>query len=1209
MKRILTMRLLFLLVCAGQLSAGTISKMSKIKLSEALDRISIEYNVYFTFDRDLAAEHTVEYESSPDWTAEKAISSVLKGTNLTYQIFDKQFVIIYRNDKQGLEAVQKMIDHLQQFLSDRNKVVSNRLSGSHARIAPLVQDGLDFKLKPFVLNVSGKVTNPDGEPLIGVNILVKGTSRGVVTDFEGQFSIEDIDEQAVLVFSYIGYQTQEVALNGRSFLNVVLQEDSQTLNEVVVTALGIQRKTRDVGYSVQQLEGGNIQEAREVNYLNSLQGKLAGVQIGGNTGSMGGSSKVTIRGQSSISGDNNALFIVDGVPMANMNLNSVATTGGQGTGGGGFDWGNPAQLINPNDIENIAVLKGAAATALYGSRGQNGVIYITTKTGKGAGKLSVNYDMNLQFDQVSYLPEYQNSYGGGGSPEFMKLYVNEHPEGFLPGGGTYDDGDGKGKYDLIPAYGVDESWGPKLDGRLVRHYWSWDPDRNNPNFGIAAPWEAHPNNVRDFFETGTTLSNNLSVSSSNDRGSVRFSLGHTDQNFIYPGSELQRYYIGFNTNYQFTENLTLSGGINYVNDGSKGRPGTGFNGNNPMLFYVMYGQRQINDEYFRNYKYEDGSEQGWNRRAWNIQRPAFTQSPYWNQYENYATDNNKRYYGNAGLTYKFSKDLSADVRIFSDDLNHLDETRSAKGFFVGSYAKRNFIFNETNYQATLNYNTALSSQWSLNAVAGGNILSIKSSQDIGNTVGGLQSEKVYVLQNSVSPARIRTNYSRKQTNSLFASATFGYRDYLFITATGRNDWASTLYQTGNYAYFYPSLAGSFVFSDLMEPGQWLTFGKVRLSFAQVGNDGDPYTVSNYYDYVESFGTFPLQTTSNALYNADLKSELTSEVEGGLDLRFFKDRLSTSFTYYDRTTKNQIWNVQIPAETGYLTKVVNGGNVQNKGIELAVSYYPIRTNDFSWRTALNFSKNTNTVLDLNSTSDEVGGLDRFIVGTERRTRKVSMVAEVGKSLGTMLGTDFVYDANGQPIVGENGIYLVTPTPVIIGDANPDFIGGFSNMVSYKEFYLSALIDFQKGGDFFSYTNLYGDKSGMFAETAKDGIRENGIIVPGNKQDGTPNSESISAQTHFNSNRGNRISKANLYDGSFIYLREVRLGWNGPTSFAQKLGMQAVRITLTGRNLWLIQSNAPNVDPANITNSNGNQLGFEGGALPPVRSFGINLNLTI
>ncbi|GAB3718581.1 SusC/RagA family TonB-linked outer membrane protein [Spirosoma flavus] len=1058
------------------------------------------------------------------------------------------------------------------------------------------------------LDVSGKVVDEMDVAVPGANILVKGKNIGTNSAADGSFTIAIPSGNRTLIVSSIGFKTQEVDVSpAMTKLTIKLLPDVKSLGEVVVTALGVQRNTRNVGYAVQQLDGKAIQEAREVNFINSLQGKLAGVQIGGNSGSMGGSARVTIRGLKSISGNNNALFIVDGVPMANMNLNSYGTTGGQGTGGGGYDYGNPAQLINPNDVENISVLKGAAATALYGSRGQNGVIYITTKSGKGSGKVSVNYDLNMQIDQVSYLPKFQNLYGGGGSSTFTKLYVNQNPTGFLPGGGTFDDNDGKGKYDLIPDYGTDESWGPKLDGSLVRHYWSWDQDRNNPNFGKTASWSAHPDNAKDFFKTGFTFSNNLSVASSTDQGSIRFSLGQTNQRFIYPGSQLGRFFMSLNTTYKFTDKFTFSGGINYVHDDSKGRPGTGFFGNNPMLFYVMFGQRQIDDAYLREYKYADGTEQSWNRTAWNIQKPAFTQNPYWNQYESFNTDQNNRYFGNAGLTYKITDWLSTDVRVFSDYLNHLDEVRSAKGFFVGSYAKRVLVNSETNYQATLNINKNLmDSKISLEGVLGGNILSIQSTVDAGTTNGGLQNPLVYVLQNSVTPATVSNDYGNRQTNSLFASATLGYKRFLYLTATGRNDWASTLQQTGNFSYFYPSIAGSFIFTDVLPKSSWLTLGKARLSFAQVGNDAVPYNVSRYYDYVAPFSSYPLQSTSDKLFNSKLKPELSSEVEGGFDFKFFNELLGLNFTYYDRRTKNQIWDVQVPAESGFSTKIVNGGTVQNKGIEVSLSVAPITTRNFSWRAALNFSKNKNTVLDLNT--DNIQGIERFIIGTERRTNKVSMVAQKGMSLGTMLGTDFVYDARGNKTVGANGTYNVTPAPVVIGDANPDFIGGFSNTFSYRALYLSALIDFQKGGDFFSYTNLYGNKSGMLFETAENGIRENGLINPGVKADGSPNDVVVTARTHFNADGGNRISSANLYDGSFIYLREVRLGWNIPETWTQKIKMQSLRLTLTGRNLWLIKSNAPNVDPANITNSISNQIGFEGGALPPVRSYGVNLNVT-
>jgi outer membrane receptor protein involved in Fe transport len=611
----------------------------------------------------------------------------------------------------------------------------------------------------------------------------------------------------------------------------------------------------------------------------------------------------------------------------------------------------------------------------------------------------------------------------------------------------------------------------------------------------------------------------------------------------------------------------------------------------------------------KNYKYADGTEQSWNRTAWNNQKPAFTQNPYWNQYENYNTDANNRYYGNAGLTYKLTNWLSADMRVYSDYLHHLDEVRSAKGYFVGSYAKRVAINRENNYQFTLNAKADLGdSKFSLDGVAGGNIMSIKYNVDMGNTNGGLQNPDVYVLQNSVTQATVSNTFADKQINSAFASATFGYNNYLFLTATGRNDWASSLYQTGNYSYFYPSLASSFIFSDVLPKSNWMTLGKARLSYARVGNDADPYSVSRYYDYVAPFGSFPLQTTADKLFNSKLKPELSSEIEGGFDFKFFEDRIGLNATYYDRRTKNQIWNVSVPAESGFTNKVINGGTVQNKGIELSVSATPIQTTDFSWRTTLNFSRNRNIVLDLNSVNDDIGESTRFIIGTERRTNKVSMVAEKGKSMGTMLGTDYVYDTKGNRIVGANGTYNVTASPIIIGDALPDFVGGFSNTFSYKNFYVSALLDFQKGGDFFSYTNLYGNKSGMLEETAIGDIREKGLVNPGVKEDGSVNDIVVTARTHFNSDGGNRISKANLYDGSYIYLREARIGYLFPDSWAKKIKMQAMRFTLTGRNLWLIKSNSPNVDPANITNSIGNQIGFEGGALPPVRSFGANLNFT-
>jgi len=1083
-----------------------------------------------------------------------------------------------------------------------SSIVDVDTTGS-VEVGTVAADTKQEQLRGVVYEKDGKTTLP------GATIQWTTNPLSVQSDVDGNFSIAYREEGGTLTVSSIGFSTQNITVEpGQNDLKIIMGLSSGTkINEVVVTALGSQRNTRTLGYSIQQLEGREIQEAKEVNFINSLQGKLAGVQISGNSGSMGGSAKVTVRGIKSISGDNNALFIVDGVPMANMNLNTT----GQGTGGGGFDFGNPAQLINPNDVDNISVLKGAAATALYGSRGQNGVIYITTKSGKGSGNLTVNYDFNLQLDQVAVLPKYQNKYGGGNSNEFGKLYYNDNPEAFNGNGGTYDDNDGKGSYDLIPQYSVDESWGPRLDGQQVRHYWSWDRDRNNPEFGNTAPWSANPNNVRDFFKTGVTMSNNVSLASGSDKGAIRFSMGQTTQQYIYPGSNLNRVYFGLNTSYNFTDKLTFSGGINYIMDKSKGRPGTGFFGPNPMLQFNMYGQRQLDNNRLMDYKYADGSQQTWNRSSWNNPRPASAENPYWNQYENFNSDRNDRYFGNLGLNYKLTDWLAADVRVFSDFLNHLDEARGAKDLLgsAGSYARRELEYNENNYQATLNVNKSFANdKLSLEGIVGGNILSVKSSTMSGLTNGGLSSPGVYVLQNSVLPATATNSFANFQTNSLFATATLGYNKLLYLTLTGRNDWASPLKQTGNFSFFYPSVATSFIFSDLIPKNKWMTMGKARLSYAQVGNATTPYVVSRYFDFSTPFGNSPLQSTPDLLFNDKLKPERSKEIEGGFDFRFFNDRVGLSATYYNRRTENQIWNIQLPPESGYTSKVVNGGTVENKGIELSLTATPVVVGGFSWDVGINFAKNKNTVLDLNTNDGSIGGLETFVIGTERRTQRVSLVAMKGKSLGTIIGTDYVLDANGNRIVTADGYYAVTSNSVEIGNVNPDFMGGFSNTFTYKGIYLSALIDFQKGGDFFSYTNLYGNKSGMFEATAANGIRENGIINEGVKEDGTPNDIVITAQNHFNSDGGNRISKANLYDASFIYLREVRLGWNLPDRWVSKTKLQAARLSLVGRNLWLMHSNAPNVDPSNINNSIGNTPGFEGGALPSVRNYGINLNIT-
>ncbi|WP_436491429.1 SusC/RagA family TonB-linked outer membrane protein [Chitinophaga sp. ARDCPP14] len=1069
----------------------------------------------------------------------------------------------------------------------------------------LPPDSATAKSEVGKFQLTGTVKDDKGTPIPGAVIRNKTSKLNAQSDPTGQYTIKAAVRDTILVTAPT-FGEQSIPVEKRGELDVTLVPSNATkkvLGEVVVTALGIKKNPRSVGYAIQEVSGNAVQEAKEVNFVNALTGKVPGVQISSNTGSMGGASKITIRGVKSILGDNNAFFVLDGVPM----INNVTNDPGQQNGGGGYDYGSPMQDINPEDIENISVLKGAAATALYGSRGANGVLQITTKkrpdTEKGIG---VTYSLNAQVDQVAVLPDYQNTYGGGSAGKFDTLYYNQHPEGFLnEQSATYDDNNGKGRYDLMPQYAVDESWGPKLNGQIIRPYWSWDKDKKNPYFGKTDTWSPHPNNVKDFYKTGFTLTNNISMAGSDDKGSFRLSYGNMDQTFVLPNATNKRNNLSFNGSYELTKGVKAVASMNYTSLKVKGRPGTGFTGPNPTLQFTMYGQRQLDLEMEKRYKYDDGSQITWNRRSWDDPTVSSSNGPYWNRYMDYETDSRNRLFGSAGLDIDATKWLSFSGRVFMDDYSTLEEERTAKDYAIGGYIKRVRSNREMNYQLTADIKKDFGTDFQLNATVGGNVMHRKWTVTGGSVVGGLITKDVYNLLNSAQPAQAIDQYYEKQINSVFATANLGYKNLLFLDLTGRSDWSSTLVK-GNNQYFYPSASLSFVFSDLLKEWKWLSFGKLRGSLAAVGNDADPYRIYNTYDFIPPFGSNPVIQFSPTLYNEDLKPERTTEVETGVELKFLDNRVGVDFTYYRRVTKDQIITLALPTATGFTGAYVNGGSVENKGIEIGLNLNPIRLkNGFRWDISANLARNRNKVLNLDIAQYNTS-LDFLTIGTDRRTQKVSVVGQVGEPLGTIRGTDYTY-LNGQKVVDALGRYVPSEIKPI-GNAYPDYVGGVTNTFTYKGIYLSALVDFQHGGDFFSYTNLYGNKSGLLETTVENGIRENGIVVPGVTADGHANTTNISAQDHFNYNGGNVISKANLYDASYIYLREAKIGYNLPESWYKKIGAQAARLSLYGRNLWLIKSNAPNVDPSNILNSASNVQGIEGGALPSLRSYGLNLNVS-
>ncbi|MCH5597446.1 SusC/RagA family TonB-linked outer membrane protein [Niabella ginsengisoli] len=1058
--------------------------------------------------------------------------------------------------------------------------------------------------------IKGKVVNNAGEPIASASIeYPNGTLY--TADSSGNFSIPFIKNTKVR-FSSVGVAAQEITLADSSqVLNVQLQKTSaEQLEEVTVTALGISKKSRSVGYAISEVKGSEIQTAKETNFVNNLAGRVAGVQISTNSGSMGGSTKVNIRGPKSIQGDNNALFIVDGIPFSNLNTNSI----NQQIGGGGFDYGNPIQDINPDDIDQISVLKGAAATALYGSRGQNGVVLVTTKKSAGAKKFGVNYSLNVQSDKIYILPDYQNLYGGGSDGQFDTLWYNDNPDYFLSeGAATYDDPT-RGPYDLMPEFSVDESWGPKLDGSLVRHYWSFDKNKGNPDFGVTAPWAPQPNNVRDFFQPGFTMTNSISMGGSNDRGSIRIAFADTRQRFVLPNSKLSRTNAGINGTYKITDDLIVSSGVRYAYTEAKGRPGTGFTGQNMMMLFSEYGQRQWDMDRMSNYKRPDGSQISWNRRSFSNDTLAFSNNPYWTRYEEFQTDNRSRVFGSLGLDYTATDWLTLSTKVFMDAYNTLQEERSAKDYLPGGYIRNTIDFREMNYLGTANIRKDLSEKFNINVTVGGNIMRQEAKLFTGSTTTGLGSVGVYTLANSLGPVLITELNPRKQINSLFGTATIGFTNSVFLELSGRNDWSSSLLKNGKpRPYFYPSASTSIIFSDWIKDAKWLSFGKIRAGIAQVGNDTDPYNLFTVYQAPTQFNGQSMTGIDPTKRNPDLLPEMSTEKEGGIELKMFDNRFGLDFTYYDRITKNQIISIPVSQTTGYTNSIINLGKISNKGIELRVEGTPLRTKSgFTWNIAVNLSKNKNKVLDLAQNGQEI--TDRIVIGQERRlTPPVALVAVKGQPLGSLYGFDYAYDNQGRKIIDSAGLYQLTGTTVPLGSVYPDLVGGITNSFTFKNISLRTLVDFSKGGKFFSYTNMYGKYSGLLAETAESGIRENGVPVSGvvEQPDGSyaPYSVDVPAKTYYQANfgRNNNIHSANVYDASYVYLREVTLGYQLPQSWSEKINSDNITLSLYGRNLWLIKSNAPNVDPSNITNGSGNIQGLEGGALPSVRSYGLNLNI--
>ncbi|NIK73236.1 TonB-linked SusC/RagA family outer membrane protein [Thermonema lapsum] len=910
---------------------------------------------------------------------------------------------------------------------------------------------------------------------------------------------------------------------------------------------------------------------------------------------MGGSTNVVIRGFKSITGDNQALFVIDGVPVDNSTPNTTA----QRTGRGGYDYGNAAADINPDDIESITVLKGPAATALYGSRAANGVVMITTKKGKKGLGITVNTGVTFGSIINSTFPTYQKKYGQGYGPYY------EDPSGFF----LYRDVDGDGNLDLVAPTSEDASYGAPFDPNLLVYDWeAFDP--TSPNFGKPKPWVAAKNGPSYFLQKPVQTNNNILISGGSDKGWYKLGYTRTDETGLLPNSELKKNYANFSAAYNITNRLTATASVNLTTVKGLGRYGTGYDEQNMMTNFrqwwaVNVDLKEQEDAFFRS---------GEKNITWNWADPSdlvpiYWDNPYFVRYRNYENDNRVRTLSYAQLDYKATDWLNLQGRVSLDAYDEQQEERKDVGTVgVSSYSRFNRRYRETNYDFLARANKAFGAL-SAKGLFGINIRRTTIESIYAATNNGLVIPGLFALSNSRNPLEAPSEgFSDIQVNGVYAGATLGYNNLLFLDLTARRDESSTL-PKGKNVYYYPSASLSFVFSELLD-FDWLTGAKLRANYAEVGNTAPFNSVGDYFLVNSPFGSAALATAPSVKNNPDLKPERTRSYEVGLEAIFADGRIGFDVTYYKQNTLDQIIPTQVSRTTGYSAVYINAGNVQNQGWEVQLFGEPVRTDNFTWKISANWTRNRNKVLEL------APGIDNILLASMQGG--VSINAALGQPYGTIRGTNFVY-LNGQKVVDPaTGYYRRTTTSnEIIGNLNPNWIAGVTNTFTYKNVSLSALIDMRQGGDVFSLDLYYGMATGLYPETAglndkgnpvRDPVSQGGgVLFPGVKPDGSPNDVYASAVTFGTFGYRRNPAAGFVYDASYIKLRELALSYRFPEKITSRLGIvKGASLSIVGRNLAILHKNLPYADPEDGMSA-GNIQGYQVGSYPTVRNIGFNLKV--
>ena len=1055
-----------------------------------------------------------------------------------------------------------------------------------------------------VTTVRGIVTTEeDGEPVIGASVIVKGTSLGTVTDVNGRFELSGLPPSATrLLISYISLMAKEVAIAPQ--VSVTLKSDTHLLDEVVVTALGISREKKALGYTAQEVKQNALVQGKDNNLLNSLSGKIAGVRITNTQGDVG-SSRIVIRGETSIAGENQPLFIVDGIPVDNSQLNARSS---------GRDFKNAIADLNPEDIKTLTVLKGPNAAALYGARAAHGAIVITTKGGDKRQKgIGITLHSSTQVSFVATLPEFQNLFGQGAGGRF-----------------SYVDGKGAGVND-----GVDESWGPRLDiGLLIPQFDSpLDADGNR----VATPWVSHPNNVRDYFRMGISTNNGISIARGDDKYQFRVGYNYEKQVSIVPDAGTNKTNISLNTDYHLAKWIVVGATANYIVytapslPGSATPSGSNVRSNSPMLQFLWFGRQVDTNSLKADYT-----------RNWNS---SYYDNPFWSASYNTQSQERHRLIGDLHAEFRLTDGLNVRFRTSTDWYNDRRKSKvkwgsAGAGSPYGSYAEDAYTVKENNTEVLATYIKQLNKNWGIDALLGFNVRN-KQYENNYQAAPRLAVADLYTLTNSRDPLTSSNDFYRLRQYGLYGSIQLDYRRWAFLNITGRNDWSSTL-PVDNNSYFYPSVTASVLLSEALGwRSKAVNYLKIRGGWSQVGADANPYQLATVFTSETAFNGNPLQSSSTIGMNPNLKPEKTSSIEAGFEAAFWDNRLYLDFTYYKTDSRNQILKLATTAASGYTSQVRNAGHIRNRGYEIQLGAVPIQTSKgFRWNLDLNYGANSSKVVKL----DDEG----LITSYQLYSSGIQILASVGEAYGTLFGTSYVRDANGNVVVDANGLPKISTTNKTLGKFTPDWTGGISNTFSYRSLSLSFLIDASVGGSIFSNTNKTGKYTGVLANTlsgrdaehgglwyytdamgnnvrlsespsysvSSDGlyyaqvngqstrVYQDGIMVEGVTESGSKNEEVVSAEKYYH--RIYSIAEANVYDASYVKLREVALSYRLPRLWTQKLHLQEASVTLTGRNLWTIYKSVPNIDPESALTT-GNAQGVEAYSLPTTRSFGVNLSV--